>query len=250
MRRVPTAERVRAVITSASYLTFGSWLGFRLWDASGIERLVRCVRPVAMVMRRRCTAATPARNAQAVPRMAQGMDYRLPNIYRSRSRSYPHDIAAAADDALHAIAPQPALNGNGLRRVDRSRAGAGVQRIRGLRRKLQDHVTRARLHGHIGPHDLCDVDVAAAGSRVDLAAGKWCEGECKAVQSLVSATDDKIVFTDEGTLNTRMEAAREVTFDRKKGAFIHNFAQVRPDEQLLYIAATCKTEGFTPFPAP
>ena len=68
--------------------------------------------------------------------------------------------------------------------------------------------------------------------------------------AVFSNDGSKIVFTDEGTLNTRMEAAREVTFDRKKGAFIHNFAQVRPDEQLLYIAATCKTEGFTPFPAP
>lgn len=87
-------------------------------------------------------------------------------------------------------------------------------------------------------------------ARVDVAAKKWCEGDCKTVQNLVSATDDKIVFTDEGTLNTRMEAAREVTLDRKKGAFIHNFAQIRPDEQILYIAATCKTEGFTPFPAP
>ena len=85
-------------------------------------------------------------------------------------------------------------------------------------------------------------------ARVDLAARKWCEGECKAVQNIVSSSDDKITFTDEGTLNTRMENSREVTLDRKKGAFIHNFMQVRPEEQILYIAATCKTEAFTPFP--
>lgn len=56
------------------------------------------------------------------------------------------------------------------------------------------------------------------------------------------------MLTDEGTLNTRMEMNREVTFDRKTGVFIHNFTQIRPEEQLLYIQANCKAEPFTPFP--
>lgn len=84
--------------------------------------------------------------------------------------------------------------------------------------------------------------------RVDLAAKKWCEGECKAVQTIVSADDDKLVFTDDSTNNTRMDMIRQVTLDRKTNAFVHHFSQYRPDDQLLYIQATCKPEAFTPFP--
>ena len=85
--------------------------------------------------------------------------------------------------------------------------------------------------------------------RVDLAKGQWCEGECKAGQPIVSADADKLVLTDDSTLNTRMEMIRQVTFDRKKSVFIHHFSQYRPDDQLLYVEATCKTEPFTPIPA-
>ena len=84
--------------------------------------------------------------------------------------------------------------------------------------------------------------------RVDLAANKWCEDDCKTVQALSSSSADKLTLTDEGTLNTRMEMSRVITLDRKTGAFVHNFTQIRPDESLFYVQATCKTEAFTPFP--
>ncbi|GEM_PF-1646983 len=84
---------------------------------------------------------------------------------------------------------------------------------------------------------------------VDLAAQKWCEDACATVQSLVSATDDTLVFADDVTLNTRLDLVREVTFDRKTGAFSHHFSQFRPTDEYLGIKAQCTTEAFTPFPA-
>jgi hypothetical protein len=85
--------------------------------------------------------------------------------------------------------------------------------------------------------------------RIDLAAKKWCEGDCKTVQNVFSVSDDKLVLTDDSTLNTRLEAFRLITVERKTGVFIHHYTQQRPEEQLLYIDAGCKTEAFTPFPA-
>ncbi len=84
--------------------------------------------------------------------------------------------------------------------------------------------------------------------RVDLAAGKWCDGDCKAVQSLYSSSNDELVLTDEGTLNSRMEMSRVVTFDRKAGNFHSLFVQVRPTEGYLEYWAKCTTEAFTRFP--
>lgn len=85
-------------------------------------------------------------------------------------------------------------------------------------------------------------------TRIDLAAQKWCEGDCKTVQSLYSATDDKLVLTDEGTLNSRMEMSRVVTFDRKAGNFHYLFVQTRPTDGYLEYWARCTTEAFTGFP--
>ncbi|MBO9576116.1 MAG: hypothetical protein J7494_10295 [Sphingobium sp.] len=84
--------------------------------------------------------------------------------------------------------------------------------------------------------------------RVDLAAKKWCDGECKAAQSIVSVADDKLVLLDEGTLNSRMEVAREATFDRKAGNYHYKFLQSRPADDYLEYQGKCTTEAFTPFP--
>ncbi len=84
--------------------------------------------------------------------------------------------------------------------------------------------------------------------RVDVAAKKWCQDECKTVSNMVAVEGDKLIFTDDSVVNTRMELIRHISFDRKTEFFIHNFSQVRPDEEILYISAVCDTEPFTPFP--
>ena len=84
--------------------------------------------------------------------------------------------------------------------------------------------------------------------RVDLAANKWCDNDCKSVQALVSATPDKLVLTDEGTLNSRMEVSREATFDRKSNDFHYKLLQSRPTEDYLEYQGKCTSETFTPFP--
>src|SRR6187455_2108383 len=51
----------------------------------------------------------------------------LPYIDRTRSRSDPHQVAAAPYRALDVIPSNPALHGDGLRRVDRPRSRAGFE---------------------------------------------------------------------------------------------------------------------------
>jgi hypothetical protein len=84
--------------------------------------------------------------------------------------------------------------------------------------------------------------------RIDLAAQKWCDGDCKTTQSIVSTGDKELVLTDDGTLNSRMEVAHEATFDRKKNSFHYKMLQSRPTEQYLEYQADCTMEPFTPFP--
>lgn len=84
---------------------------------------------------------------------------------------------------------------------------------------------------------------------VDLAAQKWCEEACETVQPMVSVDDDKLVFVDDATLNTRLDLVREVTFDRKTNSFVHHFSQFRPTDAYLSVKAQCTTEASTPFPA-
>lgn len=84
--------------------------------------------------------------------------------------------------------------------------------------------------------------------RIDLAAKKWCDGDCKAAQPITSVGDQEVVLTDDGTLNSRMEVAREATFDRKKNSFHYKMRQTRPTDQYLEYQADCKIEPFTPFP--
>ncbi len=85
-------------------------------------------------------------------------------------------------------------------------------------------------------------------ARIDLAAKTWCDGDCKARQPIVSVADAELVLADEGTLNSRIEMAREVTFDRKKNSFHYKMLQSRPDEQYLEYQADCTVAPFTPFP--
>ncbi len=84
--------------------------------------------------------------------------------------------------------------------------------------------------------------------RIDLAAQKWCDGECKAAQPIQSVAGDKLTLLDDGTLNSRMEVAREATFDRKTNSYHYRLLQTRPTDEYLEYNATCKTEAFTPFP--
>jgi len=86
-------------------------------------------------------------------------------------------------------------------------------------------------------------------ARIDLAAQKWCEGDCKTVQSIASVAADKLVLTDEGTLNSRMETSLVVTVDRKENVFHSLHVQVRPTDAYAEIWARCTTEAFTPFPS-
>lgn len=85
-------------------------------------------------------------------------------------------------------------------------------------------------------------------ARVDIKAGKWCEGDCKTASSIVSATDDKLVLADEGTLNTRMEVERMVTFDRKASSFHSRYSQFRPSDEYLEYQGKCSAEPFTAIP--
>lgn len=84
--------------------------------------------------------------------------------------------------------------------------------------------------------------------RVDLAARKWCDGDCRAVSAIQSIADDKLVLLDDGTLNSRMEVAREATFDRKANKYHYRLLQNRPTDDYLEYQANCKTADFTPFP--
>jgi hypothetical protein len=84
--------------------------------------------------------------------------------------------------------------------------------------------------------------------RLDLAAKKWCDGDCKTVSPIVSVAADRLVLLDEGTLNSRMEVAREATFDRKANSYHYKYLQTRPTDDYLEYQATCSTEAFTPFP--
>ena len=85
-------------------------------------------------------------------------------------------------------------------------------------------------------------------AHIDLAAKKWCDGDCKTVQNIVSVSEDEIVLTDDITYNAKVDMMREVTYDRKVNMFKHHFQQNKPDSQYMGIQATCKTETFTPFP--
>lgn len=85
-------------------------------------------------------------------------------------------------------------------------------------------------------------------ARIDLAAEKWCEGECKAALPIFSVTPDELVLTDEGTLNSRIEMSRRATYDRKTNAFHYLFLQTRPTDDYLETQTVCTTEPFTPLP--
>lgn len=86
-------------------------------------------------------------------------------------------------------------------------------------------------------------------ARVDLAAKKWCMDQCQSAQPIMDVTPEKIVFTDDGTLNTRLEVSTETVLDRKSGAFRHFMMQVRPTEAYLKIEANCTEAPFTSLPA-
>lgn len=84
--------------------------------------------------------------------------------------------------------------------------------------------------------------------RVDVAAKKWCDGDCKTASAIQSVADDKLVLLDDGTLNSRMEVAREATFDRKAGKYHYRMLQTRPTDDYLEYQGNCKTAAFTPIP--
>ncbi|MBO9576117.1 MAG: hypothetical protein J7494_10300 [Sphingobium sp.] len=85
-------------------------------------------------------------------------------------------------------------------------------------------------------------------AHIDLAAKKWCEGDCKAVQTIASINDREIMLTDESTFNAKVDSIREVVFDREEMMFKHHYTQNKPAQQYMGIQATCKNEAFTPFP--
>jgi hypothetical protein len=84
--------------------------------------------------------------------------------------------------------------------------------------------------------------------RIDLAAQKWCDGDCKAAQPIQSVAGDKLTLLDEGTLNSRMEVAREATFNRKTNEFHYRLLQTRPTDDYLEYQGKCTTAPFTPIP--
>ncbi len=85
-------------------------------------------------------------------------------------------------------------------------------------------------------------------ARIDLKAGKWCEGDCKATSAIASVSDDKLMLADEGTLNTRIEMERMVTYDRKANSFHYRYSQFRPTDEYLEYQGSCTAQPFTPFP--
>ena len=84
--------------------------------------------------------------------------------------------------------------------------------------------------------------------RVDLAAKTWCDVDCKAGQPIQSIAEDKLVLLDEGTLNSRMEVAREATFDRKANEYHYRLLQTRPTDDYLEYQGKCTTAPFTAIP--
>jgi hypothetical protein len=85
--------------------------------------------------------------------------------------------------------------------------------------------------------------------RVDTAAKQWCMETCERTLPIFGVAPDRLVLTDEGQLNTRIEINNEVAYDRKSGSFTQLLLQVRPEENYLKIAAKCTEAPFTPFPA-
>lgn len=86
-------------------------------------------------------------------------------------------------------------------------------------------------------------------AHIDLAAKKWCEGDCKTVLSIDSFTAREIILTEETIFNAKVDSSREVTFDREEKMFKQHFMQTKPTPQYLGVQASCTVEAFTPFPA-
>ena len=86
-------------------------------------------------------------------------------------------------------------------------------------------------------------------AHIDLAAKKWCEGDCKAAQPIASVSDREIMLTDDIVFNAKVDSMREVKFDREVMMFKHNFTQNKPTAAYMGIQAMCKSEAFTPFPS-
>lgn len=85
--------------------------------------------------------------------------------------------------------------------------------------------------------------------RVDLAARRWCLDDCRLVMDINTVEPDRIVFQDDLILNTREEATRDATLDRRTNAFRRILIIARPEESYSKVEATCTVQPFTALPA-
>jgi hypothetical protein len=84
-------------------------------------------------------------------------------------------------------------------------------------------------------------------AHVDLAAKKWCNGDCKTVQDIDTISTHEIILTEDRTFNAKVDSTREVIFDREEKTFKDHFMQNKPTPQYLGVQANCTLETFTPF---
>jgi len=84
-------------------------------------------------------------------------------------------------------------------------------------------------------------------AHIDLAAKKWCDGDCKTLQNIDSFTDHEIILTEDTIFNAKVDSTHEVTFDREEKMFKQHFMQNKPTPQYLGVQASCTIETFTPF---
>lgn len=85
-------------------------------------------------------------------------------------------------------------------------------------------------------------------AHIDIAAKKWCEGDCQAVLPIASVTEREIILTDDVVFNAKVDSMREVSFDREVKMYKNHYTQNKPVAEYMGIQASCTIETFTPFP--
>ncbi|HWJ68443.1 MAG TPA: hypothetical protein VNS79_00100 [Sphingobium sp.] len=99
----------------------------------------------------------------------------------------------------------------------------------------------------ISPRDAA-AEAYSTRLRIDLAAQKWCQDDCKRVVAINDISADTLVLADDITYNSRTDLSNKMTVDRKSGAFEQLSSQDRPSPMYLKVEATCTEQPFTPFP--
>jgi len=84
--------------------------------------------------------------------------------------------------------------------------------------------------------------------RIDLAANRWCDGDCSAPMAIVSATPDAIVLEDVQPAPRGLNIRRKTEINRVTGVYDSYFSAIGSTVQQGRQEARCEVKPFSGMP--